>query len=223
MTQEQTILGRCMTIARTEGLAELARRGTLRVWERVWQSNSADWYRVTLPPKLAHLELPPGVAVHFDRREETLEWMRQIQPVFGFAYVPQEAETARELCHPLGLATVDGKYAGYVKLAIKQAFVTDLNRRITLPERTAFIYDTFVHPDFRRRGLASLLVAGAMAELPAGGYRWLWCHIPRWNVASRNTFGKQGFKAMGFIRNFCVLGLRFATGRPETLLAEDRD
>src|SRR5512146_981077 len=110
-----SILNRCVTIARTEGLAQLARRGTLRIWEKVWQSNSADWYRVALPPNPPPLELPPGVELHFDRREDAIEWMRRIQPAFGFAYVPEEAQAARELRHPLGLLTVDGACAGYVK------------------------------------------------------------------------------------------------------------
>ena len=224
MTPDQTLLGKCAAITREHGLLELARRAGRRLRETLGESNSADWYRVPLSPGqplMAIPPMPPGVAIRFDDPEQAIAWMAALAPRFGYAFVPEEVQAAREHAHPLGLLTVEGCTAGYLKVAVNEAYVTDLRRRVRLPADTAFIYDTFIHPDYRGRGLAGLLVADAKELLSQRGYRWLGCHIPRWNVASRATFAGQGFEPVGFVRNIRLLRWTFSLPRPETLLGAD--
>lgn len=219
MTQpSQSVLSKSIAIARDQGLRELARRIGNRVLDALWQCNSADWYHVSLADGARRMEMPPGVAVSLDDPEKTIAWMQAIKPKFDYAYIPDEIETARREGHILVLLTIDGCNAGYLKVAVGEAYVTDLRRRIRLPSQTAFIYDTFMHPDFRRRGGASLMVAAAMVELRRRGYRCLWCHIPRWNLASQKTFRKNGFRRIGTVKNIHLPGWTFSTRRPERML-----
>lgn len=219
MTESQSIASKSISVARDQGVRELARRIGGRLRDVLWQCNSADWYRVCLAGAPRRPEMPHGVAVNLDDPEKAIAWMQAIKPQFDYAYIPLEIEAAREQGHIMGLLAIGGRNAGYVKVAVGEAYVTDFRRRIRLPSQTAFIYDTFVHPEFRRRGGAYLMVAAVMAELRGRTYRWLWCHIPRWNLASQKAFRKNGFEKMGTVRNIRLPGWTFSTRRPERMLS----
>jgi ribosomal protein S18 acetylase RimI-like enzyme len=211
----------CERIWLTEGLGALCRRAAAKVSQFLWQSNSADWYCVGLPSE------PPGLAqrpaenleISLDCTEAAIEWMRLLKQQFGFAYVEEEVAAARQHGHVYALARLDGQRAGYIKLGLEKAYVGDLGRKMLLPADAGFVYDTFVHPDYRGRHLAPHLVAKAMECAALRGCRSLWCHIPRWNIQSIRSFARCGFQRRGYIVNFRLVRWRFSTRSPEKLMA----
>ncbi len=213
-----SILQKCEQVWLAEGLGGCCCQIAARVSESLWHTTSADWYCASLPG-LAASAASDGELITFDSTESTINWMAQLKDYFSFAYVEREIQAAREFNHIYGLARLENRNAGYIKIAFKKVYVSDFERRIELPPDIAFVYDTFVHPDFRGRHLAHRLVAASKAEAFRRGCRQMWCHIPRWNVRSIRSFTANGFEPRGFIRNVRLLRWQFNTGRPEALMS----
>ena len=213
---------KCEQTWRANGVAGLCRRVARHLAETLCRTNAADWYRVDLAPPRAQPARPAieGLDIALDATEQAIAWMRGLKEQFGYAYVQREVDAARRFGHVYALARLAGREAGYIKIGFEKVYVSDLDRLMGLPAGTAFVYDTFVHPSFRGRHLAGRLVAAAMACAAGRGCRYLWCHIPRWNVRSIRSFAALGFEPRGHIRNFRLLKWRFSTRRPEQLLAQ---
>ena len=103
-------------------------------------------------------------------------------------------------------------------VGLSRAYVTDFQRSIDIPPHTAFIYDTFVHPDFRGRGLAAWAITQTREFLQQRDVRFLWCHIPGWNRPSIRSFGKCGFKKVAHVRHIRLLSTRWFTRNPDRLM-----
>jgi GNAT superfamily N-acetyltransferase len=215
-------IAKCEQVWRAEGLAGLCRRVVRHMAETLCQTHAADWYRVDLAPPRAEEPAPAidGLDIALDATEQAIEWMRSLKEQFGYAHVEQEVAAARRYGHVYALARVEGQPAGYIKIGFEKVYVGDFHRLVHLPAGTAFVYDTFVHPSFRGKRLASRRVAAAMDCAAQRGGRYLWCQIPRWNVRSIRSFVSGGFEPRGHIRNFRLLTWRFSTGSPEKLLAQ---
>lgn len=212
---------KCEGVWRAEGWAGLLRRGARRLGQILCQTNAADWYRVDLAAPRRDVPAPAviGLTISLDNTEGAIAWMESLSGQFHYAFVQREVDAARRFGHVYALAQVDEQPVGYIKIGFGKVYVGDLDRLLELPADTAFVYDTFVHPAFRGRRLAPHLVASAMACAAQRGCRYLWCHIPRWNIRSIRSFISQGFEPCGFIRNFRLLRRwRFSTRRPELLL-----
>ncbi len=201
-----------------DGLERTWQRAIRRTAEALVQTSAADWYRADLTVPLAPLPLGPGQRVDFDAFEEAVAWLNALRGQFRWVWVDQELQAARAHGHILALLRVDGQRAGYVKVGLRSAYVGDFGRCIALPEGVAFIYDTFVHPDFRGQALAARMVGQLMQRLQSAGWRALWCHIPRWNKPSIHTFRRCGFEQVRHVRHVRLLGQGFCTHNPERLL-----
>lgn len=60
----------------------------------------------------------------------------------------------------------------------------------------AYIANLAVHPEYRRRGVAELLMVEAEARARDFGCKWAVLHVDERNVAGRRLYGKLGYRAV---------------------------
>ena len=189
------------------------------LWARCFETNAADWYRCGLTDVEVAQPRPPGADIDLSS-PEVLDWLRSLQADFKWVWVDQEIDTACRHGHILALVRIDGVKAGYIKVGLTQAYVADFKTDISIPSQSAFIYDTFVHPEFRGRNLARWAIAETLRALRGQSIVSVWCHIPRWNVASIKAFESCGFRRVAFVRHARLLRWHFYSRDPERLLLE---
>jgi len=206
------------TLRRDGPGAFLAKAGD-KIASAICRTNSADWYRADLSDDPPPIPLPADSIVDFNATRQVFDWLDELQEWFKWVRSEPELAAARRCDHLYVLLHVEGRRAGYVKVGFVSAYVTDFAREVAIPPRVAFIYDTFVHPDFRGRRLAGAMIDRTMEHLKAGDFRAVWCHIPRWNQASIRTFLHCDFHSVGHIRYWRILGHGFCTRSPEKMLA----
>ena len=203
---------------RSAGLGALVAKAIGRISESVFTTNAADWYCADVSVESHRMSRPAGATIDFDDREGLLAWLAELQPSFPWVWDEREVAEARACGHALPLMCIDGDRAGFIMVGLSRAYVTDFQKSITIPAHTAFIYDTFVHPDFRGRGLAAWAITQTIDFLRQRDMRFLWCHIPGWNRASIRSFEKCGFTKVSHVRHLRLLGLGLYTRKPERLM-----
>jgi ribosomal protein S18 acetylase RimI-like enzyme len=65
-----------------------------------------------------------------------------------------------------------------------------------------------VHPQFRRKGIATALVTSGVERLKHAGAKAVFVSVPRRNAASLIVFGRQGFRRIGFLGLWRLFGWR---------------
>jgi ribosomal protein S18 acetylase RimI-like enzyme len=65
-----------------------------------------------------------------------------------------------------------------------------------------------VHPQFRRKGVASALVNAGTTRLKADGASAVFASVQRRNIASLAVFSRQRFRKMGFLGLWRLFGSR---------------
>jgi ribosomal protein S18 acetylase RimI-like enzyme len=76
-----------------------------------------------------------------------------------------------------------------------------------------------VHPQFRGRGIANVLVNAGFQSLKLAGTNAVFATVRRRNTASLTVFGRQGFKKMGFLELWRLFGWRIFEFYSEIWLA----
>ncbi len=181
-------------------------------------TNHADWFVRYLSEEIGPPSPRLAVAVDTSSREETIRWLRENHYRFGWMYIPEEVSLARACGHYLVSVRLEGKIVGYIKIARERGYVLDYGAELSLPPGDAFVYDTFVLPEYRGKRIASFLIGEAMAFLREEGFRRLWCHIPVWNAASISAFSRSGFRKIAHIRFAKILGCPFFSISPGQLI-----
>lgn len=193
-------------------------RGLKKIQRTICVTNDAYWFARELHERIERPLLETAAIVDFSNKEETIRWLEKNNSNFGWMYVPEEVSLARACGHYLPSVRFDGKVIGYIKIARERAYVLDYEGELRLPSSDAFVYDTFVLPEYRGKSIGTFLISEVMAFLKQKGYRRLWCHIPTWNAASVAAFSKSGFRRIAHVRYFRVLGCRFFSIAPERLI-----
>ena len=213
----KSLLERAADVLRNEGLVAFTRRSLSAIRHRTLRSNSANWYCCELATPAIEPKRPLGSEIEFDS-PEILGWLENLQSDFGWAFIEEEVDVATRLTHLLPLARIDDRKAGYLKVGIAEAYVTDFEATLNVPTRSAYIYDSFVHPDYRGHGIAQWMIAATLEELRSRGFERVWCHIPRWNAASIAAYEHSGFRKIAFIGYVRLLGWRIYSKNPERLM-----
>ena len=136
----------------------------------------------------------------------------------NWIYIEQEVLATRNDPKFPFVAKNKNKIVGYLKVAVRNAYVLDYNTHLLLPNDVAFIQDTFVLPEFRCKSIARCTISRAMTYLKNHGYSKIFCHIPKWNEASIRTYKGLGFKACGRIRFVKIFKCKIYTTKPEKLI-----
>jgi ribosomal protein S18 acetylase RimI-like enzyme len=76
-----------------------------------------------------------------------------------------------------------------------------------------------VHPQFRRKGIATALVNAGCASLTHAGAKAVFVTVRRRNTASLTVFSSQGFRTIGFLELWRLFGMRILEFYKEIWLA----
>jgi len=137
------------------------------------------------------------------------DWLKTHHAVFPWIYFGKELETAQANSHIYVCILHRSNIIGYIKVGINNVYIHDFDKVVHFPSKIAFIYDTFVLPEYRGKRIASCAIIETIQFLEERGLEKLWCHIEGWNHASLKTFQKVGFKKKASIRFFRLFGFPF--------------
>jgi GNAT superfamily N-acetyltransferase len=191
------------------------------IFRNTIRTNCAVWFCGNLA-ECPVTGLCRDVAIELNDLERSMRYIERMAERFPWILVPGEVAAARRWNHFYPLVSCDGDPAGYIKIAIGQAYVEDFDEMLSLRDDEAFVCDTFLAPEFRGRGLSKVLLAESIAWLRQKGVEYLFCHIPEWNSASLGLFRGFGFRRIRKVRHMRVLGKRFYTVHPAKILASGR-
>ncbi|MFQ5751449.1 MAG: GNAT family N-acetyltransferase, partial [bacterium] len=200
---------------RTEGLASLLKSGFTKLSQFIFTSNHAMWFKRDLGKRIVASTTQISVYVEFEKRNKTLQWIKSLGK--EWMYNNKEIDTAIKENHIIASVNYQKKIIGYIKLGFNKVFIQDFQKVISFSPEKAFIYDTYVLPEFRGLGVAPYLITESMKYIKKKGFHQLVCHIPIWNTASINAYKKVGFEAVKDIRFAKILGLRLFSSRPEKI------
>lgn len=116
--------------------------------------------------------------------------------------------------HDLVVALQGGQPVGWAWLGYGRVYLPPLGREICLPPGTAYLYEAFVRPAARGRGIGSALVGARCARAAGLGYRRLLTHVLEGNVPSLRALRRHGFRTSGRTHFLRALLLRLWTRSP---------
>lgn len=173
---------------------------------RSFKSNCSTWYLSAIQKtnnSKAKNKLPEPYILSVlkgDQKKSLHHWLYNNRKRYPWIYFPNEIKSSTQFEHWYPVLYDGESLIAWIKLARNNVFIHDFDTSVELPANTAFIYDTFVDPKYRRQGLGNLLIEYTKRFLAAEGYTALACHIEDWNKPSIKAFMKADFKPVGKIR-----------------------
>lgn len=198
-------------IYKSQGVLRLGERLIKKIIHFVFITNSAIWFERDLLD-IAELEAKIPVEINMACGSETIEWLKNREETWLFN--PREIEVGLKNNHYFPTVRYKGNIIGCAKVGMSRVYIADFERIINFPADMIFIYDTFVLPEYRGRGIAPYLISEIMKFAAAKGFRRIRCHIPDWNKASINAYTKIGFKKIKNIRCMRIMGSSILTSNP---------
>ncbi|OGS18779.1 MAG: hypothetical protein A2219_00720 [Elusimicrobia bacterium RIFOXYA2_FULL_50_26] len=180
------------------GVADMLRHVAGKAVSLLYETNDAFWFERNLYYPVAAVRPAIDVDIDMDAGEKTISWIKTSGERWMFN--ANESRTAGKARHYFPSVAYKGDLIGYAKVATQRVYIHDYRREIALPERTAFIYDTYVSPRFRGRKVARYLISKIMLRLRGDGFDVVGCHIPPWNSSSINAYTGAGFKCVRYAR-----------------------
>ena len=149
------------------------------------------------------------VVLEGEQKESFHRWLFDNRERYPWIYFPDEIESSNQFDHWYPVI-FDGKsLVAWIKLARTSVFIHDFEASVDLPGKVAFIYDTFVDPEYREQGLGCLIIEKTRSFLATEGYTAVACHIEDWNIPSIKAFKAAGFKPLGHIQYIRLAFIRF--------------
>lgn len=111
----------------------------------------------------------------------------------------------------------EGTVMGYVWLAFKDLWVCESRLFVSLRDDEALIYDSFVFPQYRLKGIYTRLESAALAEAGRRGRKRIVSYVEIYNTVSLKTQlrpSKTHVMSLYSIHLFDHFSLHWATGRP---------
>ena len=176
-----------------------------RILKFIFTTNNAIWFEKDLTEELVDFQLKPPIEVDLNSISKTIEWLKNQNQ--SWVVHPREIATAIEYNHFWPSIRINGEIIGCIKIGFGNVFIVDYNRIIKFPEKMAFIYDTYVLEEQRRKGIAKYLITQSIKFLKVKGYTKVRCHIPPWNKTSIRVYEKIGFKKISYIRFLRIFGV----------------
>ena len=135
-----------------------------------------------------------------DDKTPLVVWLNDNKERFPWVYFEEEVETAKKNKHIFYILKENDCIIGYVKIGIGINYIHDFKKKIRFPEETAFIYDTFVMPEYRGKKLALFSLYDIFIYLRNKKIKKIICHIEKWNKPSIRVFENAGFRMFENIR-----------------------
>lgn len=204
-------------IIKNEGINIFISKGFNKIKTLLYATNKATWFYRNLTEFIPEINIT-DVEISIASQDEFERWLKQHQPEFPWIYVEQEVLATRNDPKLSFVSKINKEIIGFLKVAVKSAYILDYDAHINLLQDVAFIQDTFVLPEYRQKGIAKSMVSKAMIYLKDHGYQKIFCHIPDWNIASIRTYTGLGFKRYGDIRFLRIFKWKIFTGDPEKVV-----
>lgn len=196
-----------------------------KIKKATFGTNHAFWFARDLGAPLAPhgIVVEPGaVSVDFNSFQAVVAWLKKEAAGYPWIYNKQEIDCARKHAHLFPAIRYRGEIVGYAKIAFKKAFVQDYEGDIALQDDEAFIYDTFILPEFQKRRIATKLLSEALCYLNKTKISFVYCHIPGWNKASEKLYRNLGFQKIAHVRYMRILRFRFFSNNPDKVKRKSR-
>jgi len=107
------------------------------------------------------------------------------------------------------VALVGGRIVCYVWISFQDEYEPFLGMNIELNQENGYIYDTYVIPEFRRKGINSAVCNRALEYIKSRGYKGALTAVGGKNIPSIRTFKKLGFVEYEVFRIIRIFGIRF--------------
>lgn len=181
------------------------------IQSRSYKSNHSTWYLSATDVSNAHDTISPLQFTVLDGRqkEQLHQWLVNNKDLYPWVYFPDEIKSSNQFDHWYPAIFNNESLVAWIKLARKKVFIHDFGASIELSDDIAFIYDTFVDPEYRGQHLGKAMIEQTKVFLASKGYKAVACHIEDWNKPSIKIFKTTGFKPIGHIRFVRFLFFRF--------------
>lgn len=188
-----------------------------RIRRSLFNSNKADWYCKFLTKEdCVFAGNESGLRIEYNNYKETVRWLISHNNKFPWIYNPKEIKSAEKYNHLYLSLKYNDAIIGYIKIAVAaKVYIVDYEDDIALKNDEAFIYDTFILPDFRGKQLGSFILCNILSKLRTDGILFVFCHIPEWNKASSRLYQNMGFKRISNVRYLRLFNFRYFSNRPD--------
>ena len=173
---------------------------------RLWILERGAEHGADAPP-----EAPAGIEIRFLDRHARRDWICQHA---GNEMDWPQFRTALLHDHDLVVAIAEGQPVGWAWVGYERVYLPPLGREIRLPDGTAYLYEAYVRPAARGRGIGSALVGARCARAAGLGYAHLLTHVLDGNQPSLRALRRHGFRTRGRTHFLRVLLLRLWTRSP---------
>jgi len=153
---------------------------------------------------------PAAVELRFLDRHSRRDWICQHASDTDW---PQ-FRAALQHDHDLVVATSAGQALGWAWIGYERVHLTPLGRSILLPPGTGYLYEAYVRPAARRRGIGRALVGARCLCARQRGCDRLLTHVVEGNLASRRALEAHGFAITGRTHFVKALVVRMWTRSP---------
>ncbi len=182
--------------------------------KKVYESNDATWLHLCLNYPIPSITGKLPATFGFLTLSEARNYFLSRHPVFPWMYIEQEMDAAEQNDHIFPCLLMDNSIVAYMKIGISKVFILDFKQVLHLPPNAALMYDSFVEPALRSRGLGSALAAATARYLQEKKFESMWAQVAPWNIASRKMLQSVGFTPIGDIRYVRLFRKKMFSTRP---------
>jgi RimJ/RimL family protein N-acetyltransferase len=182
-----------------------------KVLNFVFTTNSAIWFEKDLTEKLVDIQPKIPIEIDMNSTSQTIEWLKSQNE--SWVTNPKEIAAALKYNHCWLSVRTNGNIIGCIKIGFRNPYITDYKRVIELPERMGFMYDSFIIPEQRGKGVVTYVAMQVLKFLKAQGYTRAGLHVPSWNKASLRAVEKMGFKKVIYIKCFRIFDYPILIGK----------
>lgn len=194
-----------------DGVLFLIKKLVRKIKYLTFRTTCSIWFCKSLNEPVDSITAQLDIDIKFlvEDKSRLINWLRERNERFPWMYKSKEIELAETDKHIYVSILHNSDIIGYIKVGINNVYIHDFDKIVFFPKDSAFIYDTFILPEYRGNKIALYALSKTIHFLNKAGFQRLWCHIEKWNIASLKTFQKAGFTPKGSIRFSRVLGLPF--------------
>lgn len=207
------LINKAAEIYKEDGARGVFLKGIKKGLRPFFETNSAFWFERGLAQELPRLTAKIPAAAELFSADDTIKWIKN--DCESWMLNQKELKCGLSENHLFPHLKCDNRIVGYAKIGLGRVYIQDFRKIIALPANFAFIYDTYIVPEYRGRDLAPFLISEVMSYLKSRGVKRIGCHIPGRNTASLGSYAKLGFKRINHIRYFRILGIKLFTSSPE--------